>query len=67
MAEGDRWPRFGRMAEAEARGVVRVFWQRRYDLTIGAYSTQYVDGVNGIPDGGHENESPPPALRVDPE
>ncbi len=40
----------GYMAEAEARGVVLIFWQGRYDLTIGAYSTQYVDGVNGIPD-----------------
>src|SRR5450830_1171788 len=40
----------GYMAEAEARGVVLVFWQGRYDPSIGAYSTQYVDGVNGIPD-----------------
>ena len=40
----------GYMAEAEARGVVLVFWQGRYDVSIGAYSTQYVDGVNGIPD-----------------
>ncbi len=40
----------GYVAEAETRGVVLVFWQGRYDLSIGAYSTQYVDGVNGIPD-----------------
>ena len=40
----------GYVAEAEARGVVMVFWQGRYDLSIGAFSTQYVDGVNGIPD-----------------
>ena len=37
-------------AEADARGFVLVFWQGRFDTTIGAYSTQYVDGVNGIPD-----------------
>ena len=40
----------GYEAEADARGVVLIFWQGRYDLSIGAYSTQYVDGVNGIPD-----------------
>ena len=40
----------GYEAEADARGVVLVFWQGRYDLSIGAFSTQYVDGVNGIPD-----------------
>ena len=57
----------GYEAEADARGFVLVFWQGRFDPTIPALSTQYVDGVNGIPDGGHENESPPPALRVDPE
>jgi poly(3-hydroxybutyrate) depolymerase len=37
-------------AEADARGFVLVFWQGRFDPTIGALSTQYVDGVNGIPD-----------------
>jgi poly(3-hydroxybutyrate) depolymerase len=40
----------GYEAEADARGFVLVFWQGRFDTTIGAYSTQYVDGVNGIPD-----------------
>src|SRR5450759_5631097 len=37
-------------AEADARSFVLVFWQGRFDPTIGALSTQYVDGVNGIPD-----------------
>ena len=37
-------------AEADARGFALVFWQGRFDYSIGAYSTQYVDGVNGIPD-----------------
>jgi len=36
--------------EADARGFVLIFWQGRFDPTIGAFSTQYVDGVNGIPD-----------------
>ena len=40
----------GYAAEADARGAVLIFWQGRYDLSIGAFSTQYVDGVNGIPD-----------------
>jgi poly(3-hydroxybutyrate) depolymerase len=40
----------GYEAEATARGFVLVFWQGRFDPTIGAFSTQYVDGVNGIPD-----------------
>ena len=40
----------GYEAEADARGFVMVFWQGRFDPAIGAYSTQYVDGVNGIPD-----------------
>jgi poly(3-hydroxybutyrate) depolymerase len=40
----------GYEAEADARGFVLVFWQGRFDPTIGALSTQYVDGVNGIPD-----------------
>ncbi len=37
-------------AEAKARGFILVYWQGRFDPSIGAYSTQYVDGVNGIPD-----------------
>jgi poly(3-hydroxybutyrate) depolymerase len=40
----------GYEAEAETRGFVLVFWQGRFDPTIAALSTQYVDGVNGIPD-----------------
>ncbi len=40
----------GYFAEADARGFVLVFWRGRFDPTIGALSTQYVDGVNGIPD-----------------
>jgi poly(3-hydroxybutyrate) depolymerase len=40
----------GYEAEADARGFVLVFWQGRFDPTIPALSTQYVDGVNGIPD-----------------
>ena len=40
----------GYEAEAETHGFVLVFWQGRFDPTIGALSTQYVDGVNGIPD-----------------
>ncbi|MGZ6989177.1 MAG: hypothetical protein ACXVH0_09480, partial [Thermoanaerobaculia bacterium] len=40
----------GYEAEADARGFVLVFWQGRFDSTIPALSTQYVDGVNGIPD-----------------
>jgi poly(3-hydroxybutyrate) depolymerase len=40
----------GYETEADARGFVLVFWQGRFDPTIGALSTQYVDGVNGIPD-----------------
>ena len=40
----------GYEAEAETRGFVLVFWQGRFDPTISALSTQYVDGVNGIPD-----------------
>ena len=53
MAEGDRWPRFSRTGTRPRRdthGFVLVFWQGRFDPTIAALSTQYVDGVNGIPD-----------------
>jgi len=40
----------GYEAEADARGFVLVFWQGRFDPAISVLSTQYVDGVNGIPD-----------------
>jgi poly(3-hydroxybutyrate) depolymerase len=40
----------GYEAEADTDGFVLVFWQGRFDPTISALSTQYVDGVNGIPD-----------------
>jgi poly(3-hydroxybutyrate) depolymerase len=40
----------GYFAGADAHGFALVFWEGRFDYTIGAYSTQYVDGVNGIPD-----------------
>ena len=40
----------GYEAEADAHGFVLVFWQGRFDPTISLLSTQYVDGVNGIPD-----------------
>ncbi len=40
----------GYFAEADAHGFALVFWQGRFDPAIGAYSTQYIDGVNGIPD-----------------
>lgn len=40
----------GYQSAADAQGVVLVFWQGRYQPDIAAYSTQYVDGANGIPD-----------------
>jgi poly(3-hydroxybutyrate) depolymerase len=35
---------------ADANGYVLVFWQGRWQPEIGAFSTLYVDGANGIPD-----------------
>lgn len=35
---------------ADARGVILIFWQGRWQPEIGALSTHYVDGRNGVPD-----------------
>jgi poly(3-hydroxybutyrate) depolymerase len=35
---------------ADANGAILIFWQGRWQPEIGAFSTLYVDGENGIPD-----------------
>ncbi|MEO6326818.1 MAG: alpha/beta hydrolase-fold protein [Thermoanaerobaculia bacterium] len=37
-------------AEADARGYILIFWQGRFDESVPAYSTDYIDGVRGFPD-----------------